>query len=65
MSCRMKETDGVEMVQMVYVGRPLMVGSDSLLLPVWRSVGDGFTGKGRQICGYSGRLFTAKFRNAR
>ena len=42
----MKEIDNVEIVQMVYVGRLLMVGGDSLLLPVWRSVGDGFTGKG-------------------
>ena len=24
----------------------LRMGSDSLLMPVWRSVGDGFTGKG-------------------
>ena len=30
----------------MYVGRLLRIGGDSLLIPVGRSVGDGFTGKG-------------------
>ena len=34
------------MVELVYVGGLLMIGDDSLLVPVWRSVGNGFTGKG-------------------
>ena len=34
------------MVELVYVGRLLGIDGDSLLLPVWRSFGDGFTGKG-------------------
>ena len=29
----------------MYVGRLSRVSSDSMLMPVWRSVGDGFTGK--------------------
>ena len=41
----MKEIEVVGMVQLVYIGRPLRMGSDSLLMPVWKSVGDGFTGK--------------------
>ena len=45
-SCRMRGIEGVEMVELVYVGRLLGMGDDSLLLPMWRSVGDGFTGKG-------------------
>ena len=32
--------------ELVYVGGLLRMGDDSLLVPVWRSVGDGFTGKG-------------------
>ena len=34
------------MVELVYVARQLRMGGDSLLLPVWISVGDGFTGNG-------------------
>ena len=45
-SCRMRGIEGVETVELVYVGRLLGMGDDSLLLPMWRSVGDGFTGKG-------------------
>ena len=45
-SCRMKEIEDVGMVKPVYIGGLLRVGSDSLLMHVWRSVGDGFTGKG-------------------
>ena len=30
----------------MYVGGLLRMGDDSLLVPVWRSVGDGFTVKG-------------------
>ena len=29
----------------MHFGRLLRVGGDSLLVPVWRSVGDGFTAK--------------------
>ena len=43
---RMREIEGVGMVELVYVGRLLRMGGDYLLLPVWRSVGGGFTGKG-------------------
>ena len=31
----------------MHVGRLLRMGGDSLLVLVWRSVGDGFTGKGK------------------
>ena len=44
-ACRMKRIEEVETVEMVYVGGMLRMGYDSLLVPVWRSVGDGFTGK--------------------
>ena len=44
-SCRMRGIEGLRMVKL-YVGGLLRVGKDSLLVPVWRSVGDGFTGKG-------------------
>ena len=44
-SCRMKEIESVGMVQLVHIDRLLRMGSDSLLTPVWRFVGDGFTGK--------------------
>ena len=44
-SCRMTGIEGLRMVKL-YVGGLLKVGKDSLLVPVWRSVGDGFTGKG-------------------
>ena len=33
-------------IELVYVGGLLRIGGDSLLVPVWRSAGDGFTGKG-------------------
>ena len=33
------------MVELVYVDRLLRMGGDSLLVPVWISVGDGCTGK--------------------
>ena len=33
------------MVELRFAGGLLRMGDDSLLLPVWRSVGDGFTGK--------------------
>ena len=49
-SCRMRGIEGLRMVKL-YVGGLLRVGKDSLLVPVWRSVGDGFTGKGgTDIC---------------
>ena len=44
-ACRMRRIEGVGTVEMVYVGGILRMGYDSLLVPVWRSVGDGFTGK--------------------
>ena len=46
LSCRMKEIEDVGMMLLVFIGRLLRMGSDSLLIPVWRSVEDGFTGKG-------------------
>ena len=45
-SCRMRGTEGVGMVELVYAGRLLRMGGVSLLIPVWRSLGEGFTGKG-------------------
>ena len=42
----MRGIEGVRTVELVYVGGLLRMGVSSLLLPVWRSVGDGFTGKG-------------------
>ena len=44
-SCRMRRIDGVGMVELVYVDRLLRMCGDSLLVPVWISVGDGCTGK--------------------
>ena len=46
-SCRMRKIEGVGTVVLVYVGRLLRMGGDSLILPACRSVGDGFTGKGK------------------
>ena len=45
-SCRTRETEGVGAVELVCVGRLLRMGGESLLLPVWRSAGAGFFGKG-------------------
>ena len=45
-SCRMRGIEDVGMVELVFVGGMLWMGGDSLLVPVWRSVRDGFTGKG-------------------
>ena len=45
-SCRTGEIAGVGTVELVRVGGLLRMGGESLLLPVWRSVGGGFTGKG-------------------
>ena len=42
----MRETEGVGTMELVYVGRLLRMGGDSFLLPLWRSVGGGFTSKG-------------------
>ena len=44
-SCRIREIEGVGMVELVYVRGLLRMGGDSLLVSVWRSL-DGFTGKG-------------------
>ena len=43
-SCRMKEIEGARTVQLVYISGLLRMGNDSLLVPVWRFVGDGFSG---------------------
>ena len=40
------EIEDVGAVEVVCVGRLLRIGGESLLLPVWRSVGSGFTSKG-------------------
>ena len=45
-SCRTGEIESVGIVELVCVGRLLRMGGESLLLPVWRSVEGGFTGKG-------------------
>ena len=45
-SCRIAEIEVVEALEMVFVDRLLTMGGESLVLPVWRSVGGGFTGKG-------------------
>ena len=42
----MRGIEGLGTVELVYVGRLLRMNGDSLLVPVWRSVGDGFTKKG-------------------
>ena len=44
-SYKMGEIEGVGTVELVYVGRLLMIGCNSLLMPVCGSVGGGFTGK--------------------
>ena len=45
-SSRTGEIEGVRAVEWVCVGRLLGMGGESLLLPVWRSAGGGFIGKG-------------------
>ena len=45
-SQRMKEIGGVRTMTLVLHGGLLWMGGDSVLVPVWRSVGDGLTGKG-------------------
>ena len=47
-SCWTGEIEGVGAVELVCVYRLLRMASESILLPVWRSVGGGFTGKGEQ-----------------
>ena len=44
-SCRMKEIEGVGTVELMYIGRLLRMGCDSLLMPLCGSVGGGCTGK--------------------
>ena len=44
--CRMREIESERMFQLVYVGRLLWIGGDSLLMPIGGSVAGGFTGKG-------------------
>ena len=45
-SCKTDEIEGVGAVELVCVGRLLKIYGESLPLPVWRSVGGGFTNKG-------------------
>ena len=45
-SCRTGEIAGMGTMELVCVGGLLRMGGKSLLLPVWRSVGGGFNGKG-------------------
>ena len=45
-SQRMKEIGGVGTMTLVLHGGLLWMVGDSVLVPVWRSVGDGLTGKG-------------------
>ena len=44
--CRTGEIEDVGTVELVRVGRLLRMGGEPLLLPVWRSVGVEFIGKG-------------------
>ena len=44
-SCRIGEVEDVGKVELVCVGGLLRMGDESLLLPVWRSVGCGIIGK--------------------
>ena len=46
-SYRMTEIEGVVTVELLYIAGLLRMVGDSLLVPVWRSIGDGFTGKGK------------------
>ena len=46
-SCRTREIEGVGTVELVGVGGLLRMVGKSFLLLVWRSVGGGFTGKGK------------------
>ena len=45
-SCRTGEVEGVGAVELVCGCRLLSMGGEYFLLPVWRSVGGGFTRKG-------------------
>ena len=45
-SCRMRGIEVVGTVELMYVVELLAIGGDSLLVSVWRSVADVFTGKG-------------------
>ena len=44
--CRTGKVEGVGNVELVCVGGLLRMSIESLLLPVWKSVGGGFTGIG-------------------
>ena len=44
-SCRTRNIEVERTVELVCVGGLLRMSGESLLLPVWRSVGSGFTGK--------------------
>ena len=45
-SSKMRGIGGVGTMEPVLYGRRLWMGGGSVLVPVWRSLGDGFTGKG-------------------
>ena len=49
-SWRNKRTEDVGTTKSVFAGRLLWMGSDSLLLPGWRFVGNLLTGKRRVGC---------------
>ena len=50
-SSGMREIESVETLVLVYVGKLLRMGDDSLLLPKCKSVGDRVTGKGESdVC---------------
>ena len=52
-SCRMGEVEGVEMVELMCVGRLLRIGCDIFVIPVCGSVGSG--GPGSKM-GYYGNI---------
>ena len=52
-SCRMREVEGVGMVELVYFGRLLRMGCDSVVILVCRSVGSGKPGS---RMGYHGNI---------
>ena len=52
-SCRMGEVEGVEMVELMCVGRLLRIGCDIFVIPMCGSVGSG--GRGSKM-GYYGNI---------
>ena len=59
-SCRMRGIEAVGTVELVFNNGLFRMGGDSLLVLVWRCVGDGFTTKGEVgYVGSWGRYLTA------